>query len=72
MALTLIIKKINYNNVLKLLEVANTGNTYTELFNHRSSGYYNELAKILEELHYDGPFNYRSIYKLLLINVWNK
>jgi hypothetical protein len=72
MALTLITRKISFNNFLKLLEVANTGNTYTELLNHQSSNYYNELAKHLKELHYDGPINYRSIYKFLLNNVWNK
>jgi hypothetical protein len=71
MALTLITRKISYNNVLKLLEFG-TDSTYTELLNHPSSDYYNELAKLLEELHYDGPINYRSIYKFLLINVWNK
>jgi hypothetical protein len=71
MALTLITRKISYNNILKLLELG-TGNTYTELFNHPSSGYYNELAKLLEELHYYGPINYRRIYKFLLDNVWNK
>jgi hypothetical protein len=47
-------------------------NTYTDLLNHPSSGFYNELAKLLEELHYDGPINYRCIYKFLFDNVWNK
>jgi hypothetical protein len=57
MALNLITQKISYNNVLKLLELC-TDSTYTELLNHPSSGYYNELAKILDGLHYDGPINY--------------
>jgi hypothetical protein len=71
MALTLITRKISYNNILKLLELG-TGNTFTEHFNHPSSGYYKDIADTLEELHYDGPINYRSIYKFLLINVCNK
>jgi hypothetical protein len=72
MALTLITRKSSYNTVLKLLELAVSNTTYTELLNHPFSGYYNELAEILEELRYDGPFNYQHIYKFLLINVWNK
>jgi hypothetical protein len=72
MALTLITRTISYNNVLKLLELADYDNTDTKLLNHPSSGNYNELAKILEELHYDGPINYRSIYSFLLENVWNR
>jgi hypothetical protein len=72
MALTLITRKISYNNVLKLLELGVPGTNYTELLNHPSSGYYNELAKLLEELHYDGSINYRSIYKFLFDNVWKE
>jgi hypothetical protein len=72
MALTLITRKISYNNDLKLLELGISYTSSTKFLNHPSSNYYNELAKILEELHYDGPINYRSIYKFLLINVWNK
>jgi hypothetical protein len=48
MALTLITQKIPYNNVLKLLELGNSDITYTELLNNQSSGYYKELAKLLE------------------------
>jgi hypothetical protein len=57
MAITLITRKISYNNVIKLLEHANTDKTYTEFLNHPSYGYYNELAKILEELHDESPIN---------------
>jgi menaquinone-dependent protoporphyrinogen IX oxidase len=71
MTLTLITRKISNNNVLKLLDLG-TDSTYTELLNHPSSAYYNECAKLLEELQYDGPINYRSISKFLLDNVWNK
>jgi hypothetical protein len=72
MTLTLITRKISYNNVLQLLELADSDNTYAELLNHPSSGYYNELAKILDELHYEDPLHYRIIYSFLLKNVWNE
>jgi hypothetical protein len=49
MALTLITRKISYNNALKLLELAVPNTTYTEFLNHPSYGYYNDLAEILEE-----------------------
>jgi hypothetical protein len=58
MALPFIIRKITYINVLKLLELSVPYTTYTELLNHPSSGYYNELTKIFEELDYNGPINY--------------
>jgi hypothetical protein len=72
MALTLITPKISYNNVLKLLELAIPYTTYTELLKHTSSGYYYELAQILEEFYYAGPINYRSIYTFLFNNVWKE
>jgi hypothetical protein len=59
MALTLITRKLSYNNVLKLLELSDTGNTYTELLNHPSSGYYNELIN-------------NPLFKIRPINIVNK
>jgi hypothetical protein len=72
MALTLLTQKISYNNVLKLFELDIPGATYTFAANHPSSGYYKDIADTLEELHYDGPINYRSIYKFLFDNVWKE